>query len=188
MSLNPSTYRKELLASIKEDGRALADIKLSIEAAKEESTRVGAVKCFTTTEDHEATNWNGKELTENPVEFSAVSLDAQLMYYKIKYLKRYKTHHTSYGVFNVVPAEDYEHCRQEHISGTYYGIQMVNETILYYLKESSSDYPVISRQLIRLSPAVLEAYESWCKKLTPKDDNSRPSPAYYGMEKSITHS
>ncbi|XP_067942467.1 uncharacterized protein [Watersipora subatra] len=106
MSLNPSTYRKELLASIKEDGRALADIKLSIEAAKEESTRVGAVKCFTTTEDHEATNWNGKELTENPVEFPAVSLDAQLMYYKIKYLKRYKTHHTSYGVFNVVPAED----------------------------------------------------------------------------------
>ncbi|XP_067941924.1 uncharacterized protein [Watersipora subatra] len=164
---------------IKEDGRALVDIKLSIEAANEESTREGAVKCFMTTKDHEATNWNGKELTENPVEFPAVSLDAQLMYYKIKYLKRYKTHHTSYGVFNVVPAEDYEHCRQEHIYGMYDGIQMVNETILYYFKESSSDYQVISQQLIRLSPAVLEAYESWRKKLTPEDENSRPSPAYY---------
>ncbi|XP_067934802.1 uncharacterized protein [Watersipora subatra] len=188
MSLNPSTYRKELLASIKEDSQALADIKLSIEAAKEESTREGAVNCFATTENHEATNWNGKELTENPVEFPAVSLDAQLKYYKIKYLKRYKTHHAIYGVFNVVPAEDYEHCRQEHISGMYDGIQMVNETILYYLEKNSSDYQVISRQLIRLSPAVLAAYESWCKKLTPEHDNSRPSPAYYSMEKSITHS
>ncbi|XP_067939689.1 uncharacterized protein [Watersipora subatra] len=74
---------------IKEDGRALAGIRLSIEAAKEESTRERGVNCFMTTEDDEATNWNGKELTENPVEFPAVSLDAQLMYYKIKYLKRY---------------------------------------------------------------------------------------------------
>ncbi|XP_067936460.1 uncharacterized protein [Watersipora subatra] len=36
MSLNPSTYHKELLASIQEDGRALADIKLSIEAGSQQ--------------------------------------------------------------------------------------------------------------------------------------------------------
>ncbi|XP_067946352.1 uncharacterized protein [Watersipora subatra] len=128
---------------------------------KEESTRERAVNCFATTGDCEATNWNGKELTKNSVKFPAVSL---------------------------VPADDYEYRRQKHISGVYDGIQMVNETILYCLKESNADYQVISRQLIRLSPAVPEAYESWCKKLTPEDDNSRPSPVYYGMEKSITHS